>query len=111
MQTMKVSTENALSGWREIASLKDVATARLSPVVFGRGVPCRRTAEKRDRPGTALSRDSELNAQHCVSDEVWPFRDRKSKIIGNPPFNRLNARIVADGLQFVLSATKLPPTI
>ena len=45
-----------------------------------------------------------------ASDELWPFWDRKMKIIGNPPFNRLNTQTVADGLQFVLSATKLPLT-
>ena len=31
-------------------------------------------------------------------------------MIGNPPFNRLNAQTVAEGLQFVLSATKLSLT-
>ena len=58
-----------------------------------------------------LSRDSEWKVVRCVCDELWPFWDRKMKIIGNPPFNRLNAQAVAEGLQFVLSATKLPLTI
>jgi hypothetical protein len=53
-----------------------------------------------------LSRDSERKAVRCASDELWPFRDRKTKKNGNPQFNRLNAQTVAEGLQFVLSATK-----
>lgn len=51
-----------------------------------------------------------IEAPRGADDELWPFWDRKIKKIGNPSFARLNAQTVADGLQFVLSATKLPLT-
>ena len=80
------------------------------PYVFAKGwhggaLP--KSGNDREPP---LSRDSERRIIRLGDDEPWCICDRRTKKIGNPPLDRLNAQTVADGLQFVLSATKLPLT-